>query len=146
MRRELGRGLAQDQAKKGQRIAIHAAAAAFATPTRVSNSSHGASNAGLPSDASLPERSLPQDWSGEGWSWPGSGSSARALRAWRVDCCGSDSRPIFRRENFLRCRSANRTRGIRPGVRGFITRHEPGITWLVKQAGQSQVNRPNSRS
>ncbi len=33
-----------------------------------------------------------------------------------------------------------------PGVRGFITGHEPGIIWLLKQAGQGQMDRPHGGS
>lgn len=48
MRREEGRDLVQDPAKKGQRLASRADSVAATSATPVSNSSHGAANAGLP--------------------------------------------------------------------------------------------------
>ncbi len=47
---------------------------------------------------------------------------------------------------FESAQSASRTRGIRLGIGGFITRHEPGIVRLAKQAGQGQRDWPNSSS
>ncbi len=59
MRRELGRGLVQDQAKKGERLAIRVDPAAVATATPVSHSSYGAPNAGLPTTLLCPNDPYP---------------------------------------------------------------------------------------
>jgi hypothetical protein len=71
----------RDPAKKVQRSAIHADTAAVATATQVSDSSDRAPNVDPPSDASLRAHPPGQYWSGAGWSWPGLGSGAPALRA-----------------------------------------------------------------
>ena len=130
----------QDQAQKGQRLAIHADSAAVATSIPVSNSSNGAPNGVYP--ALLPR--LDDTCSHTGQVKGGNGQDQdepfQSESPSPVHWCGSDSRPIFHRESWIQRRSASRTRAIRSGIRGLRTSHEPGVIGLVKQAGQGEVD------